>query len=110
MELNTIPVIATEIISSYESSPVLKLSSEKGTGSLKLALAEWINLKNLSTYSLKRIKTCSFPKLSWYVRIYSCTEVCNSTNIKILTKVQRNVLNYVFSPRKFRDKTLEITC
>ena len=68
----TLQVIVTEIISSYKYSPVL-YQQKKGTLLSKLPFAKFINLKILSTYSLKRIKICSFPELSWYVRIYSCT-------------------------------------
>ena len=68
----TLQVIVTQIISSYKYSPVL-YQQKKDTLLSKLPFAKFINLKILSTYSLKRIKICSFPELSWYVRIYSCT-------------------------------------
>ena len=58
----------------------------------------------LSTYSLKRIKIGSFPKYSWYVRIYSSTLTLPASKVFLINFLLSNIIFRKCMHRKNFDK------
>ena len=58
----------------------------------------------LSTYSLKPIKIGSFPKYSWYVRIYSSTLTLPTEKVFLINSPLSNIIFRKCMHRKNFDK------